>query len=262
MQVPPAFSAISVNGVRSYKRARAGDAVELPPRSVEVLSATLVAVSDVAGSPVWTVAYTVSKGTYIRALARDLGRSVDSAAHVASLRRTASGTVTLSDCLDIDALTVDAAQSRCLDPVRVLGCPAILVPTETLEDIRCGRRLSPKLVSAATRPVGGGRHCRARARGIAACRRASRGGPHRHVRRVPAGDRRRCLMMPLREELERDFLIATSGAPVVRLDGNAPSTSAMRSSLSARSTASTSVIARSSSGPLPMRAAGASPLLP
>lgn len=75
MQVPPAFSAISVNGVRAYKAAREGNAVSLPPRPVEVYSADLIAVSGEGDSCVWTVAFSVSKGTYIRALARDLGRA-------------------------------------------------------------------------------------------------------------------------------------------------------------------------------------------
>ena len=68
MQVPPAFSAISVNGVRAYKAAREGNAVELPPRPVEVYSADLIAVSGEGDACVWTAAFSVSKGTYIRAL--------------------------------------------------------------------------------------------------------------------------------------------------------------------------------------------------
>lgn len=146
MQVPPAFSAISVGGVRSYKRARAGDAVELPARPIEVLSADLIGIFEVEGDPVWTVSFTVSKGTYIRALARDLGRAVGSAAHLSGLRRTASGMVTLKDCLD--AATLDAAQvhDHALDPLRILGLPAVEVSRDHLDDVLCGRKLSPSLV--------------------------------------------------------------------------------------------------------------------
>lgn len=156
MQVPPAFSAISVDGVRSYRRARAGDAVELPARPVEVLAADLIAVTTVDDAPVWTVAFTVSKGTYIRALARDLGRSLGAAAHLSGLRRTASGSVGLARCLDPEALTPDAARAAALDPVAVLDVPALPVPDERLADILCGRRLSPSLLRDATRPVGEG----------------------------------------------------------------------------------------------------------
>ena len=88
MQVPPAFSAISVNGVRAYKAAREGNAVELPPRPVEVYSADLIAVSGEGDACVWTAAFSVSKGTYIRALARDLGRACDNAAHISCLLYT------------------------------------------------------------------------------------------------------------------------------------------------------------------------------
>ena len=67
MQVPPVFSAISVNGVRAYKSAREGNAVDLPPRPVEVYAADLIAVGGEGDTCVWTVAFSVSKGTYIRA---------------------------------------------------------------------------------------------------------------------------------------------------------------------------------------------------
>lgn len=153
MQVPPAFSAISVDGVRSYRRARAGEEVELPARPVHVFAADLIAVSDIDGAPVWTVAFTVSKGTYIRALARDIGRASGSAAHIASLRRTASGTVTLSGCVALDALSPSLVPDDMLDPIGVLGLPAIEVPERYLGDILCGRALSADLVQTAGEPV-------------------------------------------------------------------------------------------------------------
>lgn len=155
-QVPPAFSAISVNGVRAYKRAREGGAVDLPAREVIVHEADLIAVTEVDGAPVWTVAYTVSKGTYIRALARDLGRAVGGAAHIASLCRTASGCVALASCAALDELSPAYARDHMLDPVRVLGCAAIEVPERHVEDIRCGRRLPSALIGRATAPVGEG----------------------------------------------------------------------------------------------------------
>ena len=109
MQVPPAFSAISVNGVRAYKSAREGNAVELPPRPVEVYAADLIAVSGEGDTCVWTVAFSVSKGTYIRALARDLGRACDSAAHISALRRTASGVVSIGACHAVEELSAETA---------------------------------------------------------------------------------------------------------------------------------------------------------
>lgn len=141
MQVPPAFSAISVNGVRAYKRAREGDAVELLPRPVEVFSADLIAIAERDGAPVWTVAYQVSKGTYIRALARDLGRACGSAAHIAGLRRTSSGLVSLGMCHTVEELAPDSAAAFALDPIVTLGAESVELPARVLDDMLCGKRI-------------------------------------------------------------------------------------------------------------------------
>ena len=134
LQVPPAFSAISVNGVRAYKSAREGNAVDLPPRPVEVYAADLIAVSGEGETCVWTVAFSVSKGTYIRALARDLGRACDSAAHISALRRTASGVVSIGACHAVEELSAESAVGFALDPIaplvpRVSICRVILQTT-------------------------------------------------------------------------------------------------------------------------------------
>lgn len=141
MQVPPAYSAISVDGRRSYARARAGEEVELEPRPVEVYAADLIGVEDAGEGPVWTVSFEVSKGTYIRSLARDIGRAVGGAAHLAELRRTASGSVTLGACLPLEGLSREAAREGALDPVRVLGLPACLISEAALADVLNGRAL-------------------------------------------------------------------------------------------------------------------------
>lgn len=159
MQVPPAYSAISVDGVRSYKRARLGDAVELPARPVDVADAGLIAVRPEGDGVVWTVAYTVSKGTYIRALARDLGRELGGAAHLVSLRRTASGCVTVGACADLGSLDADSARARALDPVRVLGLPAVEVGERELSDISCGRPLPASVAGTADGLSVGDRVC-------------------------------------------------------------------------------------------------------
>lgn len=147
MQVPPAFSAISVNGVRSYKRAREGESFELPPRPVEVKSAQLIAISGDSAAPVWTVAFTVSKGTYIRSLARDIGRSCDNAAHISALRRTASGSISLGSCLALDGIDPAHARGRALDPLAVLGLKSCVLPERCLQDILCGRSVPVSAVS-------------------------------------------------------------------------------------------------------------------
>ena len=139
LQVPPAYSAISVDGVRSYARARAGEELELEARPIEVREATLFGIADDAGAPVWTVGFTVSKGTYIRALARDLGRALDSAAHLAGLRRTASGAIDAARCLALDDVSVEAVRVSALDPVAALGLPALPVDEALMGDVLCGK---------------------------------------------------------------------------------------------------------------------------
>ena len=141
MQVPPAFSAISVNGVRAYKSAREGNAVDLPPRPVEVYAADLIAVGGEGDACVWTVAFSVSKGTYIRALARDLGRACESAAHISALRRTASGVVSIGACHAVEELSPESAAGFALDPIAALGATRVDLPGNLADDLLCGRRI-------------------------------------------------------------------------------------------------------------------------
>lgn len=145
MQVPPAFSAISVNGVRAYKSARAGNEVQFDPRPIEVLQAELIAITGTEAEPVWTVAFHVSKGTYIRALARDLGRAIGSAAHLSALRRTASGDISLASCIALDEVSAARAREVAFDPVRALGLESVRLESRYLDDILCGRKLAPSV---------------------------------------------------------------------------------------------------------------------
>ena len=150
-QVPPAFSAISVDGRRSYARARAGEVVELPARRVEVFSAELAELSVTDGITSWTCDFDVSKGTYVRSLARDLGRAAGAAAHLSGLRRTRSGSVDLSSCVPLDdiraASSPDEVLARALDPLAALGIPARHASAGELADAACGRRIAAGVVS-------------------------------------------------------------------------------------------------------------------
>jgi tRNA pseudouridine55 synthase len=102
-QVPPAHSAVHVDGVRSYARARAGEVVELPPRPVSVAQLVVNAVGLDGELAYADVALVVSKGYYVRSLARDLGASVGLPAHLSALRRSASGPFTLAAATSLDA---------------------------------------------------------------------------------------------------------------------------------------------------------------
>lgn len=141
-QVPPAFSAVSVGGRRAYAMARAGECVELAPRHVTIHAASLVDVC--ADERSWVVDLDVSKGTYVRAIARDLGRDLGCYAHVGDLRRTFSGPVTLNDCVSLDELeagSLDLVRERCLDPVRVLGLSRRELDMSEIVDVSCGRHI-------------------------------------------------------------------------------------------------------------------------
>ena len=99
-QVPPAYSAVKVDGKRAYDYARDGQEIELKPKllvidEIEVLDFTL---------PRLKIRVVCSKGTYIRALARDIGLALGSGAHLIALERTRIGEVRLEDCWQIDDL--------------------------------------------------------------------------------------------------------------------------------------------------------------
>lgn len=113
-QLPPAYSAKRVDGQRAYALARAGAAVELAPARVRVdawqVCAWRDATADAAAE--FDARISCGPGTYIRALARDLGRAVHSAAHLSALRRTHSGVFDVSDAVSLDALRQGGGELR------------------------------------------------------------------------------------------------------------------------------------------------------
>ena len=121
-QLPPAYSAIKVGGKKSCDEARRGNIIELKPRDIDVFAADLLEVrGDGVDGPIqWDIQFFVSKGTYIRALARDIGNALGCPAHLSSLRRLQAGAVTLQDCVSLDTLE-EVGTRASLDPVRLLG---------------------------------------------------------------------------------------------------------------------------------------------
>lgn len=99
-QVPPAFSACKVDGKRAYKMARKGHEVELKPKVLVIDEIEMLSFD--AAKMVVTLRIVCSKGTYIRAIARDLGEALGSGAHLIGLRRTRVGEVTVDKCLSVD----------------------------------------------------------------------------------------------------------------------------------------------------------------
>ncbi|MBO7466468.1 MAG: tRNA pseudouridine(55) synthase TruB [Bacteroidaceae bacterium] len=97
-QIPPSFSAIKIGGVRAYEMARKGRDVELKPKTLVIDEIELLDYS----MPYITIRVVCSKGTYIRALARDIGQALQSGAHLTALKRTRIGDVTLDKCLSLE----------------------------------------------------------------------------------------------------------------------------------------------------------------
>ena len=99
-QVPPSFSACKVNGHRAYDLARKGQEVTLQTKLLVIDRLELIHFD--AEKMQMTIGVTCSKGTYIRALARDIGQALHSGAHLLSLRRTRVGEVSVEDCMDME----------------------------------------------------------------------------------------------------------------------------------------------------------------
>ena len=100
-QVPPIFSAVQINGKRAYEFARKGQEVELKPKLL-VIDEIEVQNFD-AQKMQLTIRVVCSKGTYIRALARDIGQRLNSGAHLIALRRTRVGNTRVEDCMTIES---------------------------------------------------------------------------------------------------------------------------------------------------------------
>jgi tRNA pseudouridine55 synthase len=125
MQTPPAFSAIKVDGARAYDLAREGETVALEPRPVTIDSLRIEAMPD-ADTTVFVTE--CGRGTYVRAIARDLGRRLGCRGHVIELRRTRVAGFAEANAVTLDALR---AAAEAADPAALMG---LLEPTEAALD--------------------------------------------------------------------------------------------------------------------------------
>jgi tRNA pseudouridine55 synthase len=128
MQRPTKVSAIKVDGKRAYDRARSGEDFELPPRKVTIYQLDVVAIRRKGATVLVDIAVTCSAGTYIRAIARDLGDALKVGGHLNVLRRTRVAGFTLTEAIGIDQLkggnftTIDLADTaRATFPTRELA---------------------------------------------------------------------------------------------------------------------------------------------
>jgi tRNA pseudouridine55 synthase len=145
-QVPPGVSAIKVGGKRAYRLAREGEAPELAARTVTVQEFTVQAIRHLAEVTDVDVSVTCSSGTYIRALARDLGAALGTGGHLTALRRTRVGPYQASD-----ARTLDEMAER-LDIIGLADAASLSFPCRklTADEARVlsnGGRLAPGLAS-------------------------------------------------------------------------------------------------------------------
>ncbi len=143
-QVPPAYSALKVDGKRAYDLARAGEEVALKRRAVTIHSLTIV--GEGAGSDI-TLSAHVSKGTYIRSLARDIARALGSCGHVTYLRRTKAGPFVQQQAISLDKLNEignGAPLSDLLLPLEagLDDIPALSLSQTDAQAVRQGRVLS------------------------------------------------------------------------------------------------------------------------
>ncbi|OBB23268.1 tRNA pseudouridine(55) synthase TruB [Mycolicibacterium peregrinum] len=156
-QVPSAVSAIKVGGQRAYKLAREGQAVELAPRPVHIGRFEVLAARRVDDFVDVDVEVDCSSGTYIRALARDVGVALGVGGHLTTLRRTKVGRYSLDEARTLDELAEEARLSYSLDEACLVGFPRRDLTDAETEDTRHGRALTPAGIDgvyAATAPDG------------------------------------------------------------------------------------------------------------
>lgn len=156
-QIPSAVSAIKVDGQRAYKLVREGQTVELPPRKVRINRFDVLAVRHHDGLIDVDVEVDCSSGTYIRALARDVGSALHVGGHLTALRRTRVGGFGLDQAHTLDDLADSPRLSYSLDEACLQSFPRRDLTTDEAEDTRHGRALKPAGIDgtyAATAPDG------------------------------------------------------------------------------------------------------------
>jgi tRNA pseudouridine55 synthase len=136
-QIPPAHSAIHINGKRAYELARAGEAVDMPTRRVTIHELTLLRHDGLEVE----LEITCSTGTYIRAIARDLGEALGVGGYCSQLRRTSIGPFDIADSVALDGLTEEALAAAMLPPTLALTIPTLTAGATEFELLQNGKRI-------------------------------------------------------------------------------------------------------------------------
>ncbi|MDO8617136.1 MAG: tRNA pseudouridine(55) synthase TruB [Dehalococcoidia bacterium] len=150
-QTPPAYSAVKVGGRAAYRLARQGEAVVLSPRPVRVYRLDLLSFEP----PFFEIEVECGKGTYIRALAHDIGRELGCGGHLAALVRTRVGPFSIESAIpvaDLEARLTDGSWRELLQPpdVALTDLPALTISMEDEKDLRHGQAV--RLEEAANPP--------------------------------------------------------------------------------------------------------------
>ncbi|WMT92167.1 tRNA pseudouridine(55) synthase TruB [Pelagibacterium sp. H642] len=149
-QVPPAFSAIKIGGERAYDLARAGEKLDMPPREVEIDALEILS----HGHDRSRLSVTCSKGTYVRALARDIAEALGTKGHVGALHRAQVGAFTDADAVTLEAIeTADqAGRDDLLLPVAagLAGLPEVRLDARQAATVRLG---NPVLLTGREAPI-------------------------------------------------------------------------------------------------------------
>ncbi len=133
-QIPPMYSALSVDGERLYALARRGETIDRAPRRMTVYGLTLLGYRD----GVARFALACSEGTYVRTLCEDLGAAIGCAAHMGALLRDGAGPFVLYESLTFEEIEADP-DSALIAPERVLPFPTIVLDGRGAADFRAGR---------------------------------------------------------------------------------------------------------------------------
>lgn len=140
-QVPTAVSAIKVDGKRAYARVRDGEEVELKARPVTIHSLEITGMDLDRADPRVDISMRCSSGTYVRAVARDLGRALGVGGHLTMLRRTAVGAFDLTTASTLEALGEEFVQIPIAEAARATF-PAVDLDEDQARDVRFGRPLA------------------------------------------------------------------------------------------------------------------------
>lgn len=148
LQIPPNYAAIKINGKKMYEYARQDKALpKIEPRPIDIETIDQIEFNeDTDGRQLVAFRTVVSKGTYIRALARDIGRKLGSYATLTSLQRTRVDKFSLENAYTLEE--VEANKHYFIDPLEYLGLPEIIVDQETAAKIENGMQLPPARFSA------------------------------------------------------------------------------------------------------------------